>query len=62
MKTQIIVLERASGDLYDGKLYTRSKKKKVMNLMVAYGATPDILVEAHPHIELINYPKLSGHS
>ncbi|HQZ41503.1 MAG TPA: FAD-dependent oxidoreductase [Flavobacteriales bacterium] len=45
----------SDADTYsDGKLYTRSHKRgdvrEVLNLFVAYGAPPDILVDAHPHI------------
>src|SRR5690606_7520098 len=38
----------------DGKLYTRSKKRgdvlRILELLVAFGATREILVNAHPHI------------
>jgi hypothetical protein len=30
---------------------------RVLELFVAFGASPDILIEAHPHIEPINYHK-----
>lgn len=46
--------EGGAGTYSDGKLYTRSKKRgdvdRILKLLVAFGATPDILVEAHPHI------------
>lgn len=46
--------EGGAGTYSDGKLYTRSKKRgeirKVLKLLVEHGSTPDILVEAHPHI------------
>ena len=46
--------EGGAGTYSDGKLYTRSHKRgdvrEVLNLFVAYGAPPDILVDAHPHI------------
>ena len=46
----------------DGKLYTRSKKRgsvrRVFEVLVAHGATPDILFEAHPHIGTNKLPKL----
>lgn len=46
--------EGGAGTYSDGKLYTRSKKRgdvrKILELLVAFGATPNILVEAHPHI------------
>jgi uncharacterized FAD-dependent dehydrogenase len=52
--------EGGAGTYSDGKLYTRSKKGRCnfdLELLVAYGAS-DILVEAHPHIGIISYPKL----
>ncbi len=46
--------EGGAGTYSDGKLYTRSKKRgdvdRILRLLVGFGATPDILVEAHPHI------------
>ena len=46
--------EGGAGTYSDGKLYTRSKKRgdvtRILELFVAFGATPDILVDAHPHI------------
>ena len=46
--------EGGAGTYSDGKLYTRSVKRgkieKVLQLLVEHGATPDILVDAHPHI------------
>lgn len=46
--------EGGAGTYSDGKLYTRSKKRgnvrKVLELLVGFGATREILVEAHPHI------------
>lgn len=46
--------EGGAGTYSDGKLYTRAHKRgsirKVLHLLVEHGATPDILVEAHPHI------------
>lgn len=46
--------EGGAGTYSDGKLYTRSHKRgsihKVLQLLVEHGATPDILVDAHPHI------------
>lgn len=54
--------EGGAGTYSDGKLYTRSKKrgsvKKVLEMLVAFGATPDILVDAHPHIGTNKLPKL----
>jgi len=46
--------EGGAGTYSDGKLYTRSSKRGdvagVLEALVAYGASPDILVDAHPHI------------
>jgi uncharacterized FAD-dependent dehydrogenase len=46
--------EGGAGTYSDGKLYTRSHKRgdiqEVLRLMVAFGASPDILIDAHPHI------------
>jgi uncharacterized FAD-dependent dehydrogenase len=46
--------EGGAGTYSDGKLYTRSHKRgnieKVLRLLVEHGATPDILIDAHPHI------------
>ncbi|MCK5369207.1 MAG: FAD-dependent oxidoreductase, partial [Cyclobacteriaceae bacterium] len=43
-----------AGAYSDGKLYTRSKKrgdvKEILNLLVAFGASKEILIDAHPHI------------
>jgi hypothetical protein len=46
--------EGGAGTYSDGKLYTRSTKrgdiKQVLECFVTFGANPDILFEAHPHI------------
>ena len=46
--------EGGAGTYSDGKLYTRASKRgdvgAVLRTLVAYGASPDILVDAHPHI------------
>lgn len=46
--------EGGAGTYSDGKLYTRSNKrgdvKKILNLLVKFGAVNDILIDAHPHI------------
>lgn len=46
--------EGGAGAYSDGKLYTRSKKRgnvrAVLELLVQHGASPDILVDAHPHV------------
>lgn len=46
--------EGGAGTFSDGKLYTRSKKRgnvrKILEVLYANGAKPDILIDAHPHI------------
>lgn len=46
--------EGGAGTYSDGKLYTRSTKRgnveKILQLLVQFGATPEILYTAHPHI------------
>ena len=46
--------EGGAGTYSDGKLYTRSGKReeiqRVLATFVAHGASPEILVDAHPHI------------
>ncbi|MBK9275990.1 MAG: FAD-dependent oxidoreductase [Flavobacteriales bacterium] len=46
--------EGGAGTYSDGKLYTRSTKRGdvrgVLDRLVAFGASPDILVDAHPHV------------
>jgi uncharacterized protein len=46
--------EGGAGTYSDGKLYTRSKKRgeirRILEILVAHGATQEILVDAHPHI------------
>ncbi len=46
--------EGGAGTYSDGKLYTRSSKRgnvrKILEVFVAHGANPDILVDAHPHL------------
>lgn len=54
--------EGGAGTYSDGKLYTRSKKRgyisKVLELLVAFGAPEDILVDAHPHIGTNKLPQV----
>ncbi|MCO6488110.1 MAG: FAD-binding protein [Phaeodactylibacter sp.] len=54
--------EGGAGTYSDGKLYTRSHKRgdieKAMRLLVEHGASPDILVDAHPHIGSNKLPKI----
>ncbi len=46
--------EGGAGAFSDGKLFTRSKKRgnveSVLALLVQFGASPEILVDSHPHI------------
>lgn len=46
--------EGGAGTFSDGKLYTRSSKRgdirEVLHQLVAFGADPSILLDAHPHI------------
>ncbi|MEQ9467339.1 MAG: FAD-dependent oxidoreductase [Ekhidna sp.] len=54
--------EGGAGTYSDGKLYTRSKKRgsirRIFEILVAHGATSEILFEAHPHIGTNKLPKL----
>lgn len=54
--------EGGAGTYSDGKLYTRSKKRgdvdRILKLLVAFGATREILVEAHPHIGTNKLPPI----
>ncbi|MDC0165182.1 NAD(P)/FAD-dependent oxidoreductase [bacterium] len=54
--------EGGAGTFSDGKLYTRSKKRgdvnKVLDVLVRHGASPEIRVNAHPHIGTNKLPKI----
>jgi len=54
--------EGGAGAYSDGKLYTRSKKRgnveKILRVFCQHGASPDILVEAHPHIGTDRLPRI----
>ena len=54
--------EGGAGTFSDGKLYTRSKKRgdvnKILDVLVMHGATPEIRIEAHPHIGTNKLPKI----
>lgn len=54
--------EGGAGTYSDGKLYTRSTKRgdvqNILELFVAFGATPQILVDAHPHIGTNKLPAI----
>lgn len=54
--------EGGAGTYSDGKLYTRSKKRgdvnKILDLLIAHGATKNIAIDAHPHIGTNKLPKI----
>ncbi|MCS6969151.1 MAG: FAD-dependent monooxygenase [Cytophagales bacterium] len=54
--------EGGAGTYSDGKLYTRSKKRgnfrRILEIFVAHGASPDILVDNHPHIGTNKLPPI----
>lgn len=54
--------EGGAGTYSDGKLYTRATKRgnveDVLKTLVAHGAPPEILIEAHPHIGSNKLPKV----
>jgi len=54
--------EGGAGTYSDGKLYTRSNKRgdidRVLNLFVQFGATEEILYQAHPHIGTNKLPHI----
>ena len=54
--------EGGAGTYSDGKLYTRSTKRgdlqRILNLLVRFGASDNILFEAHPHIGTNKLPQI----
>ena len=54
--------EGGAGAYSDGKLYTRSTKRgsveKILNVFCQHGASPSILVDAHPHIGTDKLPRI----
>jgi uncharacterized FAD-dependent dehydrogenase len=54
--------EGGAGTYSDGKLYTRSTKRgnveEILRTLVAHGASPDILIDAHPHIGSNRLPQV----
>ncbi|MBS1660952.1 MAG: NAD(P)/FAD-dependent oxidoreductase [Bacteroidetes bacterium] len=54
--------EGGAGTYSDGKLYTRSTKRgdvrRILNLLVQFGADESILVDAHPHIGTNKLPHI----
>ena len=56
--------EGGAGTYSDGKLYTQSTKRgdvgTILDILVAHGASPDIRIDAHPHIGSNKLPALIG--
>ncbi len=54
--------EGGAGTYSDGKLYTRSTKRgdfrRILEIFVAHGANPEILIDAHPHIGTNKLPAI----
>jgi len=54
--------EGGAGTYSDGKLYTRSKKRgdvnRILDLLIAHGATKNIAIDAHPHIGTNKLPQI----
>lgn len=54
--------EGGAGAFSDGKLYTRSSKRgdnrEVLYQLVNFGASPDILIDSHPHIGTDRLPAI----
>jgi len=54
--------EGGAGTYSDGKLYTRSNKRgdidRILNLFVRFGASEEILYQAHPHIGTNKLPHI----
>lgn len=54
--------EGGAGTFSDGKLYTRSKKRgnvrRILEILFANGALPEILIDAHPHIGTNMLPRI----
>jgi hypothetical protein len=54
--------EGGAGTYSDGKLYTRSNKRgdirRILSLLVQFGADTSILVDAHPHIGTNKLPQI----
>ena len=54
--------EGGAGTYSDGKLYTRSHKRgdvaAILRTLVAFGASADILIDAHPHIGTNKLPRI----
>jgi uncharacterized FAD-dependent dehydrogenase len=62
MKIPITVLAKEEQVLLRWEIVYSVKKERdvtrILELLVAYGATPDILIEAHPHIGTNKLPQI----
>ncbi|MFZ3047362.1 MAG: FAD-dependent monooxygenase, partial [Desulfatirhabdiaceae bacterium] len=54
--------EGGAGAYSDGKLYTRSHKRgdvqQILAILSAHGASPDILIDSHPHVGSNRLPRI----
>jgi len=54
--------EGGAGAYSDGKLYTRSHKRgdvqQILTILSAHGASPDILIDSHPHVGSNRLPRI----
>ncbi|MGL4956850.1 MAG: NAD(P)/FAD-dependent oxidoreductase [Bacteroidales bacterium] len=54
--------EGGAGTFSDGKLYTRSNKRgnieEILHQLVSHGASPEILIDTHPHIGTDKLPQI----
>ncbi len=54
--------EGGAGTYSDGKLYTRSNKRgnvnRILEILIAHGASEEILFDAHPHIGTNKLPRI----
>jgi len=54
--------EGGAGTYSDGKLYTRSDKRgnirRILDTFIQFGASPDIAIDAHPHIGTNKLPRI----
>lgn len=54
--------EGGAGTYSDGKLYTRSNKRgdidRILKILIYHGASPEIVIDAHPHIGTNKLPKI----
>jgi uncharacterized FAD-dependent dehydrogenase len=54
--------EGGAGTYSDGKLYTRATKRgdvgRILDLLIEHGASPDIRIDAHPHLGSNMLPRI----